>query len=191
MHVDDLRYKPHPCELMLLTESHTSCAFFWRLVLWSEHHVLNCSSSGFFGLTWCLLVLPIPTIDEILKCPPLPSPHTPLYEFVYGFGQIDWDARIPSTSHVVLMTSHLNGLETFPIFPKKSLVGLCESYQFSKNGNRDMGMGQSLPKRCLWTPPKGFLLGNLQNIHTNVACVARKPKCEQDPNDGAQLWKKY
>jgi hypothetical protein len=52
---------------------------------------------------------------EILKCPP---PPTPLYEFVYGFGQIDWDAKIPSTSHVVLMTSHLNGLETFPIFPK-------------------------------------------------------------------------
>jgi len=60
-----------------------------------------------------LLVPPIPTIDEILKCTP------PLYEFVYGFGQIDWDARIPSTSHVVLMTSHLNGLETFPSFPKQ------------------------------------------------------------------------
>jgi hypothetical protein len=71
--------------------------------------------------------------------------------FVYGFGQIDWDARIPSTSHVVLMTSHLNGLETFP----KKFVGLCESYQFSKDGNRDMEMGQSMPKRCLWTPPKG------------------------------------
>jgi len=25
MHVDDLRYKPHPCELMLLTESHKLC----------------------------------------------------------------------------------------------------------------------------------------------------------------------
>jgi hypothetical protein len=52
-----------------------------------------------------LVVPPIPTIYEILKCPP----H--FMNFVYGFGQIDWDPRIPSTSHVVLMTSHLNGLE--------------------------------------------------------------------------------
>lgn len=114
--------------------------------------VLNCAWSGFFVLIWCLVVPPIPTIDEILKCPPQP----PLYEFVYGFGQIDWYAKIPSTtSHVVLMTSHLNEWSwNFSKFSNIFFGGLCESYPFSKDGNRDMGMGQSMPKRWLWTPPK-------------------------------------
>jgi hypothetical protein len=77
----------------------------WYYGVSTVYVVLNCSWSGFFVLIWCLVVPPIPTIDEILKCPPQP----PLYEFVYGFGQIDWYAKIPSTtSHVVLMTSHLN-----------------------------------------------------------------------------------
>jgi hypothetical protein len=125
---------------------------------------------------------------EILKCPP---PPTPLYEFVYGFGQIDWDAKIPSTSHVVLMTSHLNGLETFPIFPKNIWWVYVKVTNSQRMGIGTWGWDNPCQRDAFGLHLKGFLLGNLQNIHTNVACVARKPKCEQDPNDGAHLWKNY
>jgi len=84
----------------------------------------------------------------------------------------------------------MNGLETFPNFPIFFLGVYVKVTHSQRMGIGTWGWDNPCPKDGFGLHLR-FLLGNLQNIHTNVACAAGKrpsvnktlmmePNCEKN-----------